>query len=546
VVRWSTDGALLLVGSSAGSILVVHPENGRTLSTYDLRQGGIYDICVTPADSVIGACCGSGRVERLRLQTETSQLAADQDWQVTTRLSAVAFDTAGVGLLGAGFDGRLYEMQPGNAPAGRPISPSSLLGLAVASNGERVALTGTAVVGWSPGEEPNVRIELPSGARAAAVGKKGWIAAGGGDGSLLTKELMGDAPPIRLGSFGSAINGLRWVPWRQQYLVALSDRRVLWVDAAPAPSDQDTAVATATAGIVLDREAQLLTFDSAGDVNRIDMETGQSLEQRKVHDRAVWSVATDRDLQLLVSVGDDQTVKAWDLPALTERFSAPLVWGVRDVVVDPTGQWIATAPPPDGEGGPREGTIAIRDPETGEALHLLEGHENWVLKMAVTPDGKLLASSGEFPNTRLWNTDTGKQVRRFDYDQHGAAPQAAIDPRGEMLYLGHRDGWVTAWDLRDGRPRGEWAAFGDEVSGLAATRDGRLLAISASSPELRVYDFARRRELARLDLGMGFLLRMQLADDDQRLSVMGEDRQLRQLPVAALSEEVTGGAPSGT
>ena len=40
----------------------------------------------------------------------------------------------------------------------------------------------------------------------------------------------------------------------------------------------------------------------------------------------------------------------------------------------------------------------------------MEGHKGWVLFVAFSPDGKILASGGMDNNILLWDPETGKQI----------------------------------------------------------------------------------------------------------------------------------------
>ena len=59
---------------------------------------------------------------------------------------------------------------------------------------------------------------------------------------------------------------------------------------------------------------------------------------------------------------------------------------VSSIALSADGRTLAT--------GDEDGTIRLRDPETGRVLMNLRGHESDVLRLAFSPDGRRLASVG--------------------------------------------------------------------------------------------------------------------------------------------------------
>jgi WD40 repeat protein len=84
------------------------------------------------------------------------------------------------------------------------------------------------------------------------------------------------------------------------------------------------------------------------------------------------------------------------------------------------------------------GTITlIESPSGKEIRHFMTSGEpgsNWVSSLAFTPDGKYLSSSHHSVPPRLWDANTGKEVRYFftpnKYDQ---PHQLVFTPNGNFL-----------------------------------------------------------------------------------------------------------------
>ncbi len=72
-----------------------------------------------------------------------------------------------------------------------------------------------------------------------------------------------------------------------------------------------------------------------------------------------------------------------------------------------------------------------------------------VKALAFSPDGKILASSGQDKRVRLWNTATGENLREWQFNQEARA--LAFSSDGRHLAVGNSDG--TLYILRLGSPR---------------------------------------------------------------------------------------------
>ena len=57
-------------------------------------------------------------------------------------------------------------------------------------------------------------------------------------------------------------------------------------------------------------------------------------------------------------------------------------------------------------------TIGVFSP-TGSAVRKLQGHKDWVYSIAISRDGKTIASGSWDGEVKLWNAADGKEIRSF-------------------------------------------------------------------------------------------------------------------------------------
>jgi WD40 repeat protein len=78
-----------------------------------------------------------------------------------------------------------------------------------------------------------------------------------------------------------------------------------------------------------------------------------------------------------------------------------------------------------------------------------DAHNGWVRALAVSPDGKLLASCGNDNLVKLWSTGEGKLVRELPgHDSH--VYNVAFHPGGQFLASADLKGTIKVWDVAKG------------------------------------------------------------------------------------------------
>jgi hypothetical protein len=122
---------------------------------------------------------------------------------------------------------------------------------------------------------------------------------------------------------------------------------------------------------------------------------------------------------------------------------------------------------------------------------------------AFSPDGKLLATGGQYGAVRLWDLASGKQVRVFN-GHAGWVQGLTFSADGRTLAAGN---WrnVKLWEVGTGQLRRQLNGHEGDVTALAFSPDGRSLATGSSDTTGLVWDLAGRpAELSQRDLELAW------------------------------------------
>lgn len=140
-----------------------------------------------------------------------------------------------------------------------------------------------------------------------------------------------------------------------------------------------------------------------GHVQLLDASTGKVVQQFVEHDRAATSVAFSPDGKLVASTGLDEKVKlhsaeSGKLIREYDGHSRP----TNAVMFLPSGKHIVSV-----SGGRAVGKneIHVWEAATGEPATKFEAHEGPVFDVAISQDGKLVASASRDGKSKVWQTD---------------------------------------------------------------------------------------------------------------------------------------------
>ncbi len=218
---------------------------------------------------------------------------------------------------------------------------------------------------------------------------------------------------------------------------------------------------------------------------------------------------------------------------------------VVGVAFSPDGTLLATAS--------HDRTARLWDAATGESTRTFTGHAGQVAEVAFSPDGALLATTGEDRTVRLWDVATGEATRTLT-GHNGQLYGVAFSPDGTLLATTGEDQTARLWDLATGKAIRALAGHANLVYRVRFSPDGTLLATASYDGTARLWNLATGQAVHTLTGHNGLVWGVAFSPDGTQLATASRDRTARLWDVATGQpiRTLTGGmfgvafSPSGT
>ncbi len=194
---------------------------------------------------------------------------------------------------------------------------------------------------------------------------------------------------------------------------------------------------------------------------------------RKLNNKIRFAAIVGLCFLMMVFIGQKIITKAQMVE--TKRYKPELVIqtghydSVWAVTFSPDGKTLAS--------GSDDKTVKLWNVETGQQLKSLEGHTSFVNSVAFSPDGKTLASGSNDNSIKLWNVETGDPITSVSHIY--GVNSVAFSPDGKILASGSNDKTIRLWNVKTGQLIKSLEGHVFSVRSVAFSPNGKTL-VSAS------------------------------------------------------------------
>ncbi|KAI3337397.1 WD40-repeat-containing domain protein [Xylariaceae sp. AK1471] len=212
------------------------------------------------------------------------------------------------------------------------------------------------------------------------------------------------------------------------------------------------------------------------------------------HEQDIYSLDFARDGRTIASGSGDRTVRLWDIENSSNILTLTIEDGVTTVAISPDTKYVAA--------GSLDKSVRVWDIMQGYLLERLEGpdgHKDSVYSVAFSPSGKELVSGSLDKTIKMWELSTsrlpgntgpkgGRCIKTFE-GHRDFVLSVALTPDASWVMSGSKDRGVQFWDPRTGYTQLMLQGHKNSVISVAPSPTGGFFATGSGDMRARIWSY---------------------------------------------------------
>ena len=441
----------------------------------------IYNVSFSP-DGRYALAGGQNRLVYL-VDIETKELTplrAHQD-----QVSQVAFFPQGDRMVSGSWDGEIvfWNFKDKSVQHRFKTTPRTVQNLTVTPDGKTLLAAGIDghVRLWSTSSYKQIgELIHGDGSVRIAVSHDGqFVASAGGDGQVVLWRLADGSRMHVWKAHTRPITSVAFNPGGDRIVTGSDDLSArVWEVAGGKQLYELTGHHGTVRAAAFSRDgATLVTASRNGGLRVHNAETGALLRTFDYQDGSIHlAYHPDGDRVMVTGLGQ---LMLWRVGHDGSRQRRAHRKGIYGVAVSPDGKTVAT--------GSYDHDVMLWDTKSGTPLRRLVGHRDTVHTIAYSSDGKLLYSCAGDGNVLAWDVELNT-VRRAFRSSNAVLYALAVSPDGSRVAAGGDDRKVYVWDAESGLLLHELPVRGGRVHGLSFSADGNTLASASLTTDVSLWN----------------------------------------------------------
>ncbi len=191
---------------------------------------------------------------------------------------------------------------------------------------------------------------------------------------------------------------------------------------------------------------------------------------------------------------------------------------VMSVAIAPDGKTLASAS--------SDKTIKIWNLETGDEIRTLKGHSEAVVKVGFSQDGKIVASSSNDRTIKLWDIATGEEIRTLKGHSDGVT-DITFSQDKKTLATSSSDKTVKLWNMTTGAEIRTFKGHTSRVTSVAFSPDSEVIAAGSNDKTIKLWNTSTGEELRTLKGHNDTVTQIAFTPDGNTLASGSADRTIK-------------------